>query len=104
MQFIWGVGAGSASLVRHVSGWTLASISGFTSAFSRVLTRAVVSRGQERYHSPLLLAACSGIAAQALSFLLIDALMRPHWYCLFHCAPLEAGEVTVAAHLGRTVT
>ena len=48
LQFIWGMGAGSASLVRHVSGWTLASISGFTGAFSRVLIRAVVARGQER--------------------------------------------------------
>ena len=49
LQFIWGMGAGSASLVRHVSGWTLASISGFTGAFSRVLIRAVVARGQERW-------------------------------------------------------
>ena len=48
LQFIWGMGAGSASLVRHVSGWTLASISGFTGAFSRVLIHAVVARGQER--------------------------------------------------------
>ncbi|KAK9829132.1 hypothetical protein WJX72_004063 [[Myrmecia] bisecta] len=47
-QFITGVGLGSASLLRHLSGWTLTSISGFSSAFSRVLERTLVSRSAVR--------------------------------------------------------
>lgn len=35
--FLLGVGAGSVSLISHLSGWTLTSISGFSTAFARVL-------------------------------------------------------------------
>ena len=38
---ILGVGAGGASLVKHVGGWTLHSIAGFSSAFSRNLERSL---------------------------------------------------------------
>lgn len=38
--FLWGLGAGGASLSRHVSRWTLASVAGFSSSLSRILTQA----------------------------------------------------------------
>ena len=41
LQFVAGLGFGSASMLRHVSSWTLSSISGFSSAFSRVLQRSL---------------------------------------------------------------
>lgn len=47
-QFIAGLGLGSASLVRHVSGWTLTSISGFSSAFSRVLQQSLSAQAAAR--------------------------------------------------------
>jgi hypothetical protein len=43
--FLLGVGAGSASFISHLSGWTLNSISGFSTAFARVLeVRPFISR------------------------------------------------------------
>lgn len=44
LQLILGVGAGGASLVKHVGGWTLNSIAGFSSAFSHNLQRSLESR------------------------------------------------------------
>ncbi len=38
--FVWGVGAGTTSLVRHISGWTLSSIAGFSSSVAHILDRA----------------------------------------------------------------
>ena len=44
VQFVAGLGTGSASLVWHVSGWTLGSISGFSTAASRILQRSIAAR------------------------------------------------------------
>eukprot|EP00873_Tetraselmis_striata_P036307 jgi/Tetstr1/456571/TSEL_043291.t2 len=49
--FLLGVGAGSVSLISHLSGWTLTSISGFSTAFARVLEMAVSSRRPGFYGS-----------------------------------------------------
>lgn len=43
-QFVAGLGTGSASLVWHVSGWTLGSISGFSTAAARILQRSMAAR------------------------------------------------------------
>eukprot|EP00887_Chlorella_sp_A99_P008011 scaffold12.g8011.t1 len=43
-QFISGLGLGSVSLVRHISGWTLTSIAGFSHAFARAVDSAVAIR------------------------------------------------------------
>ena len=44
VQFVAGLGSGSALLVWHVSGWTLGSISGFSTAASRILQRSMAAR------------------------------------------------------------
>ncbi|KAK9831064.1 hypothetical protein WJX74_001635 [Apatococcus lobatus] len=44
---ILGVGAGGASLVKHVGGWTLNSIAGFSSAFSHNLQRSLETKPLE---------------------------------------------------------
>jgi hypothetical protein len=44
VQFVAGLGTGSASLVWHVSGWTLGSISGFSTAAARILQRSMAAR------------------------------------------------------------
>ena len=49
MQFVAGVGLGSASLARHVFGWTFTSISGFSSAFAGVLQRSLTAQSANRY-------------------------------------------------------
>ena len=44
MQFVAGLGRGGASLVWHVSGWSLASVAGFSAAASRALQRSLAAR------------------------------------------------------------
>jgi hypothetical protein len=43
-QFVAGLGRGGASLVWHVSGWSLASLAGFSAAASRALQRSLAAR------------------------------------------------------------
>lgn len=45
-QFLSGLGLGSVSLVRHLGGWTLESIAGFSQAFARAVDSAVAIRGE----------------------------------------------------------
>ncbi|CAL8468704.1 g8244 [Coccomyxa elongata] len=47
-QFVASLGRGPASLLWHVSGWTLTSISGFSTAASHVLKRSLASRPPPR--------------------------------------------------------
>ncbi|BDA43314.1 probable vacuolar protein sorting-associated protein 13B [Coccomyxa sp. Obi] len=47
-QFVASLGRGPASLLWHVSGWTLTSISGFSTAASHVLKRSLASRSPPR--------------------------------------------------------
>ena len=44
MQFVASLGRGPASLLWHVSGWTLTSVSGFSAAASRVIQRNLSAR------------------------------------------------------------
>jgi len=44
-QFLAGLGLGTASFLKHISGWTLTSISGFSFAFARAVDAAVTRRG-----------------------------------------------------------
>ena len=48
LQFVASLGRGPASLLWHVSGWTLTSISGFSTAASHVLKRSLASRPSPR--------------------------------------------------------
>lgn len=53
LQFLVGVGAGGATLVREISAWTLGSIGGFSNASSKLLARAL--RSQPAARSPPML-------------------------------------------------
>lgn len=77
LQFIAGLGLGSASLVRHFSGWTLTSISGFSSAFSKVLRRALSAQGNQRYVTTLMTSYACSIVLGNHSLLTIVSIFRP---------------------------
>ena len=48
MQFAAGLGLGSASLLRHLSSWTLTSVSGFSGAVANVLQRSLAADSSAR--------------------------------------------------------
>ena len=57
---IAGLGLGGASLLRHLSSWTLTSVSGFSGAVASVLQRSLAADASSRYTSqPGYNAACA---------------------------------------------
>lgn len=47
-QFATGLGLGGASLLRHLSSWTLTSVSGFSGAVASVLQRSLAANASSR--------------------------------------------------------
>lgn len=65
MQFVASLGRGPASLLWHVSGWTLTSISGFSTAASHVLKRSLAAPPTKQYvtlHLPVQVASALALA------------------------------------------
>lgn len=88
VQFFAGLGLGSASLARHVFDWTLTSISGFSSAFARVLERSLSAQSAAR----------CGSAAKCFQHLLRASGLEHCQKCAggtLYCGGLRAGSLEV---------
>ena len=110
-DFIAGLGYGTTSLLKHISGWTLTSISGFSFAFSRAVDNAVARRGDEGKQGGTLAEQSSGMLSD-LGRGLIGAVSLPVTGALGLLGSAAAGlasstgmvEMTEPGRQGRELT